>query len=145
MSLNNINLSPYLIAQLYQNVLIEEDKLKTFAQAETTTDWKYLGNNAKNVLVAVNYQQVTHLPDEQLDFLSKIINSCKLSMEDICLLNLHNYPNVAYDVLLKSLTAVLFCFLALQPTILVSLSKYRYFRFSNMINIPSFIRLRYRI
>jgi len=101
MSLNNINLSPYLIAQLYQNVLIEEDKLKTFAQEESIINWKYLGNNAKNILVVVNYTQATHIPDEQMDFLSKIINSCKLSMEDICLVNMCNYPNVAYDVLLK--------------------------------------------
>lgn len=106
MSLNNIDLPPSLIAQLYQNVLIEDkavmaESTKTkqgMVQKETSSqiEWKSLGNNEKNVLITVRYSGITHLPDEQLEFLTQILKSCTLGLNDVAILNLNNYNNMPH-------------------------------------------------
>ena len=113
MSLNEINLSPYLVTQLYSSTLVGETK-KAEAKAETetkiasipekepvaATSWKFLGNNQKKVLVAVNYTNLTHLPDPQLDFLTQLLKACQLGLNDVVIININNYTGVRYTEIL---------------------------------------------
>ena len=72
MALNDIQLSPNIIAALYPSSLINLDKVGVIPlskQAETIvpeikiepaaveTSWKCLGNNQKNILIIVKCQQ----------------------------------------------------------------------------------------
>ena len=64
------------------------------------TEFKFLGNNQKNILIVVSYAAVPHLPDEELGFLTKMLEACKLSLGDVAIVNHHNYPGtVAKDYL----------------------------------------------
>lgn len=107
MSLNEINLSPFLVAQLYSKSLIDDrasaPQKKNNIKKEGTTEntWKSLGNNKKKVLVVVNYSDAGHLPDQQLEFLLNLLKACQLSLIDIVLINLNNYKDVEYTLILN--------------------------------------------
>ena len=109
MSLNNITLSPFLVAQLYPDSLTGEPGKTEPAQKETPSkaepeqpaEWKLLGNNQKNILVAVQYENIAHLPDPQLDFLMQLLKACQLGLNDVALINLNNYRGTEYTDILN--------------------------------------------
>jgi len=137
MPLNNIQLHPFLLADLYRNSLIEtgevsnaqETDLNDPVQEKTVVKkidslirdpmapdsyenrWKYLGDYKKNILFIVRYTNATYLPDEQLNFLTSILGACKLSLGDIAILNLATLPAGVYKTIseqFKSRVTVLF-------------------------------------
>lgn len=120
MSLNNIELNPRLLAELYSNMLVSETDGQTIVAPPPATepilqeheatlvapavnlrhDFKSLGNNQKNVLVAVYYNDVVHLPDAQLNFLANLLKACNLSLEDVALINMNHYNGIDYNQIL---------------------------------------------
>ena len=99
MGLNNLVLSPLLTASLYKTSLIETTDENPQPRLDTipgSTQWKYLGNNTKNILILVDYKNTVHLPDEQLDFLTNMLSACRLSISDIAIININNHRNVSY-------------------------------------------------
>lgn len=88
MSLNNIQLQPQLLADLYTHSLLQSS---TTSVPETATV-KYLGKNQKNILVIVQQSSVPFLPDEELSFLTNILSACNLSLADIAILNSNGLP-----------------------------------------------------
>jgi hypothetical protein len=139
MSLNDISLSPFVAASLYRSSLIANDSNETIVKAPspetkpkkepakqkdseeviiepakadpTLPGWKHLGNNHKNILIVVNHSDVTHLPDEELGFLTSILSACKLDLGDVAIVNMNNYSEHNYKDFLdhfKSKTVLLF-------------------------------------
>ncbi|ANH82146.1 hypothetical protein A8C56_15250 [Niabella ginsenosidivorans] len=126
MSLNKIDLPPRLIAQLYPRSLMPDNSITVAAEivAEapdietaskqppveessgtgTTTEWKSLGGNQKNIMVIVDYTTDLHLPDPAFTFLSQILNACKLGPNDVVIINRNNYPHTPYEQLLDHFT-----------------------------------------
>lgn len=47
----------------------------------------FLGKNGKNILVVVNQPDIPYLPDGELDFLTKILTACQLSLLDVAIVN----------------------------------------------------------
>lgn len=109
MSLNEMNLPPYLVTQLYASSLVGEGQRNipaapapsTPEMQEQITEWKSLGSNQKGILVAVNYENITNLPDSQLEFLMQLLKACQLSLNDVALINMNNYPGVAHTSVLN--------------------------------------------
>ncbi|WP_346238767.1 hypothetical protein ABDK00_004940 [Niabella insulamsoli] len=106
MSLNEITLSPYLLAQLYPSSLTasasQPPTAPTAADAQNenpTSNWKFLGNNDKKVLIVVNYSQSVHLPDPQLEFLTQLLKACQLGLSDVALINFNNYEKIDSDAI----------------------------------------------
>lgn len=97
MSLNNIQLSPQLLADLYPDVIIDTSG----KQAEKNVDFKFLGNNKKNILILVSKQETPFLEDTELNFLSNILAACKYSLADVAIVNLQNYPAANYPSLIQ--------------------------------------------
>ena len=110
MGLNDIELPSSLIASLYARSLVmpEGAELQESSQLPTAVaspapssetpanqQWKFLGSNKKNILIIVDYPGVLHLPDEELNFLTKMLTACKLDLGDVAILNRHHYPAVA--------------------------------------------------
>ena len=132
MALNDIQLSPNIIAALYPSSLINLDKVDVIPlskQAETIvpeikiepaaveTSWKCLGNNQKNILIIVNYDTAVHLPDEELNFLTNMLAACKLSLGDVAIINRYNYKETGYkDFLAHFKSRIVFLF-GLEPAI----------------------------
>jgi hypothetical protein len=89
MDLNNIQITPEIATALYRFSLVD-------GPLGTATAWKYLGENKKNILIVVNHIDTTHLPDEDLAFLTTILSACKLSLADVAIVNKNNYSNQTY-------------------------------------------------
>jgi hypothetical protein len=122
MSLNDLRLSSSLIAMLYPNSLTNSDiddvvvmSNKTVAEqkiaAANTEALKWLGNNQKNILIVVHYIDVVHLPDDELNFLTGMLTACKLSLDDVAIINTNNFKNASYkDFLMQFKSRTVFLF-----------------------------------
>lgn len=95
MSLNNIRLTPQLLAGLYGNVLIE-----TFEKRAPDTGIKIIGGNEKNILIVAKADSETVLPQSDLTFLSSILTACKLRLEDVAILNWNQVEEKEYKAIL---------------------------------------------
>ena len=83
MSLNNIQLRPQMLADLYTNSLLQSNT----TSVPETASVKYLGKNQKKILIIVQHPSIPFLPDEELSFLTNILSACKLSLADIGIIN----------------------------------------------------------
>jgi hypothetical protein len=54
--------------------------------------YKFLGNNLKKITILVDSPQTAFLPDEQLAFLTKMLEACKLNIGDVAIVNQANSP-----------------------------------------------------
>ena len=117
MSLSNIKLPGFVIADLYRTSLIqpsaadgfvprqevqevaEPEPVRVAPQPEPvvektppkpvdTTPYKMLGNNKKQITVVVNCPQDVFLAEGDLQFLTKMLDACKLNMADVAIVNL---------------------------------------------------------
>ena len=95
MSLNNIRLTPQLLAGLYQTVLIE-----TSAKKEETAPSKTLGSNEKGILIIVKSKVEMGLPEPELQFLTSILAACKLTLADVAIINWNTLKEPDYKALL---------------------------------------------
>ncbi len=96
MSLDNIQLPPIVLQDLYRNALVDLKTVNAVANNPASTTLAYLGNNQKHVVVIVDEPEAIYLPDEELNFLLGILTACKLSMADIALLNYSKNPAITY-------------------------------------------------
>lgn len=116
MSLANIKLPGFVIADLYRNSLIQPEGYvpqqgalevaepepvrvathipqpepvieKVPPKPVDTTPYKILGNNKKQITVVVNCPQDVFVPEGDLQFLTKMLDACKLNMADVAIVN----------------------------------------------------------
>lgn len=96
MSLDNIQLPPLSIQELYKRVLTGLESENTIKKKLTSTNITFLGENKKHILVLVNNIDVLYLPDEELNFLLGILSACQLTMEDVGIINMNSYKGITY-------------------------------------------------
>ena len=99
MELNEIRLNGLMLEGLYQRTLVDirpqDPDTITGAGSPATSAPKFLGSYASRILVFISNPDVAYLPENQLEFLTKILGACKLNMGDIAIINTVNYPDVA--------------------------------------------------
>src|SRR5215203_4020936 len=106
MSLNQIQLTSQLLTDFYTNVLIE---LKSASVVQEYEDQKkgqairYLGNNAKNIVLLVNNSSAPFLSDSELSFLTTILAACQLSLADVALVNVYTLKEDQIETAIKPL------------------------------------------
>jgi hypothetical protein len=131
MSLNSIKFDTKDIALLFKNSLVEiSEQQPVPAKAKnkpeplppesklddpTAIGWKYLGENKKKVLIIVRYAGITHLPDKQLSFLSKLLAACNLNTGDVAILNFQNYDQGDFDEIMNHFTPKVVLLFETQP------------------------------
>ena len=103
MSLDNIQLSPIVIQQLFTNSLIELKNKNTELETQSLFEINLLGKNLKKIVILVSYPDIAYLPDEELNFLMGILSACNLSMDDVGIANVLNNPTIDYQILSKDL------------------------------------------
>jgi hypothetical protein len=111
MSLDNIELTPFLIQELYKNSLVELYDTETENKIKQVVPFNVLGNNKKKVIIIVENDETLYLPDTELNFLLGILSACKLTMEDVAILNIKKNKSVSYksiELELKSEKIILF-------------------------------------
>jgi hypothetical protein len=109
MSINNVQLSTLVIGEWYKDALLPSPDAPQAAEgpvppvpsspAQTTpppaktpdpaepAPYKFLGNNRRNVAVIVHSPGTPFLPDNQLSFLTKILEACRMNIGDIAIVN----------------------------------------------------------
>jgi hypothetical protein len=93
MGLSDISLPGSVIADLYKRSLVQTGAQP---QAATTPDtktaeggnnYKFLGNNQQQIAIIVAFDNETWLPDHHLQFLTKMLEACKLNLGDVAIVN----------------------------------------------------------
>ena len=140
MSLNNIKLDPFLLAEMYKDVLIEDHdpgrqptdpgQVKNQSPETQTNEeksWKYLGDYKKKILFIVQYDNAVFIPDHPLNFLTSILSACKLSLADAAIFNLTNAPSGMYKNVQEKFKSSVTVLLGITPQ-----------KFGMPLNFPEF-------
>jgi hypothetical protein len=128
MSLHNVKLPDFVIADLYRQSLIQYDGVVTRPSAPSVAEsqplikpqaaapappaetkasasesaYKILGNNTKHISIIVHFTNEVFLPEADLQFLAKMLGACKLNMGDVAIVN-HATAEVVIDKLKQQL------------------------------------------
>jgi hypothetical protein len=86
-NVNEISLNGDMISALYGRSLVMAEAVK-----KETEKVKFLGNNAKRVLILVNNADHSFLPENELVFLTKMLTACQLNIGDVAIVNVSNTP-----------------------------------------------------
>jgi hypothetical protein len=96
MSLDNIHLPEWVITNLYRNTLIGPIEPGLGKKVAEQLPLRYLGNNLRHIVLFVNEENTVFIPDQQLVFLTKMLEACKLNLADVAILNLAGItPSIA--------------------------------------------------
>ena len=89
MSLNDIELPDSVITALYGNSLLitAPSPVAPIHPPAHAPAYKFLGNNQKNITVLVDSPGTAYLPDDQLTFLTKMLEACKMNIGDVAIVN----------------------------------------------------------
>jgi len=60
--------------------------------AETPIPYKFLGKNGKKITIVVQSPSVPFLPDNQLSFLTRILEACRMNIGDVAIVNAATTP-----------------------------------------------------
>lgn len=96
MSLNNIQLPAFVIQDLFQKNLVDVSRDKQNQPDSNDKELLVFGGNKQHIIIIVSNPETSFVTDEQLTFLSGILTACKLTLEDIGLLNIASYPGISY-------------------------------------------------
>jgi hypothetical protein len=125
-----------VLAELYGKSLVFIDEIKKEAEPadrNISVEKLYLGDYKKNVVVLVDDAANVFLDDESLQFLSGILNACKLNLSHIALINF-NKNNLKFAALKKELKPeylLLFGITALQIELPFTMPDYQVQQYSN--------------
>ncbi|MFM2138979.1 MAG: hypothetical protein RJA57_1286 [Bacteroidota bacterium] len=88
--LRTMQLPAFLAADLYPDSLVvfPTQTPPPTPETQSPSSFRYLGSNAKQVTVIVQNETLPFLPDPDLLFLSKILEACKLGLQDVAVVNL---------------------------------------------------------
>ncbi len=87
MSLDNFQIPPTLLPELYKDSLIVLDDKQSKPEMLNEKKVYFLGDNLKNILILVNNLEILHLNDDDLRFLTGILTACKLTFSDVTVFN----------------------------------------------------------
>jgi DNA polymerase III psi subunit len=102
MDLNQVKLTPNLLCGLYEQVLVIEknrpvETLNSNIDSNNTlAPIRSLGRHQKSILIVVNTPDSPFLKDEELNYLTRILNACKLTLEDVALVNIASLTAFTY-------------------------------------------------
>lgn len=107
MSLDNIQLPPIVLQDLYKKSLVDLNinNSKPAVSETKKVTLQYLGNNKCNVCIVVAEENALYLTDDLLSFLQGILGACKMSMADIALVNFSKNNDINYSILQNELKA----------------------------------------
>ena len=119
MDLNNLQLNPQLLADLYKDTLIEPPATPGFypppASAAGKEPVRFLGKNEKNIVIVVSNGTLPFLSDTELTFLTNILSACKLSLADVSVINVYNKDEAASAAILDQLGAQSVLLFGIEP------------------------------
>ncbi|MDQ0105922.1 hypothetical protein SAMN05660909_01577 [Chitinophaga terrae (ex Kim and Jung 2007)] len=97
MSLEQIDLDPYFLAKIFTQPIIPGERPAAAATEKVVPQVKYLGENQKNIAIFIKNENEAYLNEELFNLLTNILNACKLSMQDVSLINIAHYPGLEFS------------------------------------------------
>ncbi|HEX5151271.1 MAG TPA: hypothetical protein VFW07_07470 [Parafilimonas sp.] len=100
-------LPAFVLADLFSDSLVhtgENLRRESNNDALPKQEKNYLGNYDRKIIVLVNDKNNMYLNDEEMEFLTGILNACKLNFAHIALINFSNNP-VDFNQLRKKMQA----------------------------------------
>jgi hypothetical protein len=82
---------------------------------EPPAAYKFLGKNGKKITIVVQSPGVAFLPDNQLAFLTKILEACRMNIGDVAIVNTATTP-VNIGALRQQLEPAVVLLFGLEPT-----------------------------
>ena len=140
MSLDNIQLPAFLIQELYKNSLVEFESPKPVQKIEVKSSINILGNNRSKVIIVVENNEAAFLPDNQLNFLLGILSACKLTMEDVAIINIYINKAITYKAItfeLKAEKIILFGVTPAQLNLPVEFPSYQIQQYNNQTYVTA--------
>ena len=100
--MNNFNCPASCSRDLSQGTLVELNEIQQFPDKKPELKETVLGNNQKQTtLILVNYPDKQLISDPDLTFLLTILNACKLTLNDVVILNLASHDEIGYQKLMQ--------------------------------------------
>ncbi|NLR60931.1 hypothetical protein HGH93_22700 [Chitinophaga polysaccharea] len=96
MPLEQLDLDPYFLAKIFTQPIIPGKSVPVAAEEKVAPKVKYLGENQKNIALFIQNENEAYLNEELFNLLTNILNACKLSMQDVSLLNVSHHPSLAF-------------------------------------------------
>jgi len=121
MSLDNIQLPAFVIQDLFQKTLVVLDQDEKYLDNTQSIgnakdgDLNFFGGNKQNVILLVNHPYEGFISDSRLTFLSGILNACKLTLEDIGLINIATYPDISYKLISETFNPRIILMFGISP------------------------------
>jgi hypothetical protein len=100
MGINDLKLSPELIAALYPETLVAAgNPVPTSGPVKSPETlpakrpaYTFLGKNRRSLCILVSCSDEEFMPEEQFVFLQKIMAACKYSLDDFAVINTYRQP-----------------------------------------------------
>jgi len=140
MSLDNIQLPAFLIQELYKNSLVEFESPEPVQKIEVKSSINILGNNRSKVIIVVENNEAAFLPDNQLNFLLGILSACKLTLEDVAIINIYINKAITYKAItlqLKAEKIILFGVTPAQLHLPVEFPSYQIQQYNNQTYVTA--------
>ena len=101
MNFEQFHLPGFLLRDLYKESLVELNEIQQSADKKPELKDNALGNNQKQVLILVNYADCQVISDPELSFLLTILNACKLTLNDVVIVNFATEEKITYQKLVQ--------------------------------------------
>jgi hypothetical protein len=101
MNFEQFQLPGFLLRDLYKESLVELKEIQQFPDKKPELKETVLGNNQKQILILVNYPDKQMISDPDLTFLLTILNACKLTLNDVVILNFAAQEEIGYQKLVQ--------------------------------------------
>jgi hypothetical protein len=142
MSLQNIKLPPIVIQDLFKKSLVDLDPKQPAPQLadKPASDVSFLGKNGRKISILVHSSDSLYLPDNELDFLIGILTACRLTMDDVALINTARNSNMDYKMLESSPGAEKIFLFGPEPAVLqlpISFPHYQVQRYNNQVYLAA--------
>ena len=140
MSLDNIQLPAIVLQDLFKNSLIDLNTNQPPALNTITRSIAILGNNQKQIAIIVADEKNLYLPDKTLNFLMGILNACKLTMDDVALINISKSNALTYSIIqeqLQATTLLLFGVLPGQLQLPLDFPEYQIQKYNNQLYLSA--------
>jgi hypothetical protein len=140
MSIDNLHLSPTVIFDLYRDVLVDTNSPKPRQTSVKSKSISFLGENGKRIAILVNNDEISYLPDNELQFLTGILTACKLDLADVAIINLAKNSSINYSLLSEELSAEKILLFGVSPNDIdlpLQFPNYQVQRYNNQIYLSS--------
>lgn len=115
MSLDNIQLPGFVIQNLFQKTLVDLTSNKKNLVTAATKELNFFGGNKQHIILLVNNPDTAFLTENQLTFLSGILTACKLTLEDVGILNIATHPAITYKAISDTFTPRIVMMVGILP------------------------------